>query len=237
MESKETPLFLSPPHKCNYLPEKESTLLFVDPYKQLTSEQYDDLVLQGFRRSGKYAYRPLCGGCTACKSLRIDVSKFKPTRNQKRAWKKNQDLTFEVVTPHYDEEYVALYEKYLSVRHTGGGMDEQDPNRYLDFLNSYWSNTNFYEFRLNHQLVCVAATDILRDGLSAVYTFYDPEQVKRSIGTYSILFQIQEAQRLNLKYLYLGYWVANCAKMEYKTNFSPYEIFNESEWQPSEEGT
>lgn len=128
------------------------------------------------------------------------------------------------------DEHYALYKKYMKSRHAGGGMDDTTPKKYKGFLSCEWMTTRYVEFRLGKKLVGVAVTDYLPDGLSALYTFFDPEYKSRSLGTFAILWQIQVAQALNLQWLYLGYWIEECEKMSYKTRFHPYEILIDGRW-------
>jgi leucyl-tRNA---protein transferase len=226
-----TELFTSPPHPCSYLPDRTTVLLFVDPYSSITHEHYDILIKQGFRRSGRYIYRPVCRKCQACKSIRVDVARFAPNRSQRRTWHKNADITITEVKPAYNDEYVSLYHRYLLDRHKGGGMDTQDPKRYLDFLISEWSNTAVFEFRVKGKLIGVTTADVLEDGLSAVYTFFDPEQSARGLGTFAILWLLQLAKQRELPWVYLGYWIEESRKMRYKSAFGPHEVFVLGTWQ------
>ncbi len=218
------------PQKCSYLPNCLSILTFIDPYfsANITS-QYDELSQYGFRRSGEYIYRPNCQSCDACISVRIPVQYFTPCRSQKRVWKKNQDLTISVVAPMFEEEHFELYCRYIQARHQEN--DEHTPESYLRFLTSYWSRTVFYEFRLEEKLLAVAVVDHVKNGLSAVYTFFDPDYSERGLGTFAILWEIEECKRLNRNWLYLGYWVKNCHKMNYKTNYKPLEFYYQGKWQ------
>lgn len=226
-----TELYTSPPHPCSYLENRTTVLLFVDPYSPITNEHYDILIKQGFRRSGRYVYRPVCRQCQACKSIRVDINAFKPNRSQRRTKKHNADLVVTQHVPAFSEEYADLYHRYLHSRHKGGGMDAQDPKRYLDFLTSEWSQTWVYEFRLHGKLIAVSTVDKLDDGLSAVYTFFDPEYSDRGLGSFAILWLFDEAKRLGLGWVYLGYWIAESHKMRYKSRYVPHEIYVLGKWQ------
>ena len=222
-------LFLTTEHRCSYLLERLARNLVADP-GAVDNPVYTQLAALGFRRSGNHVYRPHCVDCQACLSLRISVPEFRPNRSQQRTWKKNQDLAVCPIKPRFKLDHYRLFERYLKSRHPGGGMDDTDPESYLAFINSTWSDTLLYEFRLAGRLMAVAVIDRLDDGLSAVYTFFDPCARDRSLGTYAILWQLSEAQRQGLKWVYLGYWVRECAKMAYKANFRPYEVFLAGRW-------
>jgi len=221
-------LCTTPPHKCGYLSNKLATTLFIEPETPKTASLYDNLSQQGFRRSGGDIYRPDCYGCNACIPVRIPVQKFVPRRSQRRVWQKNYDLTVSAVPASFKSEHFNLYRRYLSSRH----LDNPNPNTYTQFLICSWARTKFYEFRLNKKLVAVAVIDHLKHGLSAMYTFFDPDYPARSLGVYAILWQIEETKRLNLDWLYLGYWIKDCKKMNYKTEYQPLEYYYREKWQP-----
>lgn len=230
LQQRQLNLFVTPPHECSYLPDQLAITLFVDPYIQKDTRLYTSLSAQGFRRSGDHLYRPHCEGCQECLSVRIPVYEFEARRNQKRVWQRNQDLTIKAVAPIYRPEHFRLYYNYISQRHRGGGMDDATPETYLQFLTSHWSETVFYEFRLEKQLLGIAVVDILSTGLSAIYTFFDPQFAERSLGTFAVLWEIEETKRLGLEWLYLGYWIENCRKMNYKMNFQPLEYYTNHQW-------
>jgi arginyl-tRNA--protein-N-Asp/Glu arginylyltransferase len=223
-------LFLSAPHDCGYLPGRVAASIFPDPQLPLDTALYSALIGQGFRRSGDFAYRPHCPDCNACVPVRIPVRQFRPARAQRRAWKRNADVRLTARPAEFDPEHFRLYRRYLARRHHGGGMDDPTPETYLGFLTAPRIDTQFLELREAGQLLAVAITDRLRDGLSAVYTFFDPEAEARSPGVLGVLVQIHEAQRLGLDYLYLGYWIADCSKMSYKTRFRPLQGFIDGRW-------
>ena len=231
-------LYLSAEHDCSYLPDRQANSLFVDPERKMTAGLYSELVQQGFRRSGDYVYTPYCKKCHDCIPIRLNVRKFALSRSQKRCKNKNKQVTVEAKKPVYDKNQYQIYARYVTARHPGGGMDEPDDDKYLDFLTSKWSHTIFFEFQENGQLIGVAATDIVKDGLSAVYTFFDPsaEYQKRSLGVFSILWQVEEARRRGLKWLYLGYWIKDCNKMNYKDNYQPLEYYYNHLWHDSPPG-
>ena len=229
--SRSVRLYASPPHACAYIDEREAITQFIDPSQGMNSRLYSQLVEVGFRRSGEFVYRPRCSACQACRPARIPTGSFRPSRAQRRNWRRNQDLDVRSIPADFQDEHFALYRRYISARHAGGDMDVTNPERYREFLLSSWGDTWCYEFRLNTRLMAVAVIDRLTHGLSAVYTFFDPEYADRGLGTFAILWEISEAQRGGLPWLYLGYWIEECAKMSYKNHFHPLEIYREGLWQ------
>ncbi len=229
-------LLLSPEHDCGYLPGQQSTTLFVDPMHPMDTFTYEELLQRGFRRSGHNVYRPFCASCSACLSARVPVKRFQETRSLRRVWKRNRDLTVMERLPIFRIEHFNLYKRYIGSRHAGGPMDNPDYNDFLDFLTSPWSETRFYEFRRNDELVMVAVVDHQPHSLSAVYTFFEPDEHASSLGTMAILWQIAACRTLGLPMLYLGYWIPNCQKMAYKARFRPLEIYENKGWTPLEPG-
>ncbi|MGI1677832.1 MAG: arginyltransferase [Cellvibrionaceae bacterium] len=223
-------LFATHPHECSYLPEKEATTVFIDPEEVIDKELYQQLSAMGFRRSGSHVYRPNCENCNACIPVRIPVSLFLPNRRQKRCMKANADLVIAYVEGGDSEEYYLLYERYISARHKDGDMYPPSREQFSGFLTKEWGITRFVEMRLDEKLIGVMVCDKLDDGLSAVYTYFDPDYPKRSLGVFGILSQIQLAQELNLKYLYLGYWIKESQKMAYKSEYRPLELLVEKRW-------
>lgn len=197
----------------------------------MNTATYSSLAEVGFRRSGSHVYTPHCPHCHACVPARLPVEHFQPNRNQRRTQNRAKDFSIEITQPEFRDEAFALYLKYISSRHSGGGMDDTSPERYLEFLCSDWSQTEFVEFRHQDQLVAIAAQDVLTRGLSSVYTFFDPEFSIISLGRYALLWQISEAQRRKLPYLFLGYWINECQKMIYKQEYRPIELFINGQWQ------
>lgn len=224
--------FATPEHPCSYLDDRQAVTVFADPDYPKDSNLYSVLSRHGFRRSGEHIYRPHCTHCNACTPLRVLARQFTPNRNQRRAWKKNKDLSVTAVQPAFASEHFELYRRYLASRHPDGGMDNQGPNQYLDFLTSIWSDTTFFEFRKDGKLLAVAVCDRIDDGLSAVYSFYDPDYPKRSLGTYLILWLVEHARNLGLHAVYLGYWIAESRKMAYKSQFHPAEQLDDGVWKP-----
>lgn len=221
--------FRSLPQDCGYLPRREAVNAVMDPEIEPDPVLYSRLVGLGFRRSGARIYRPSCPGCNACKALRVPASAFQADRSQRRAWRQHRHWTVEEKPPEFREEHYLLYRRYLETRHPEGGMDDPDPEDYLSFLVCEGIDTRFVEFRENGRCVAVAVTDVLVDGLSAVYTFYDPD-IGGCPGVYAILWQIEMARRLKLDWLYLGYWIEECRKMNYKVRYRPYELFIDGVW-------
>ena len=219
-------------HPCLYLPDRTARTVVVDPAFPVTNRTYSDLIRRGMRRSGSYIYAPACPACNACQSLRIPVAVFRWRRRHRRCWQRNADLRATVTTPRLTDEQFSLYRHYVGARHPGGGMDKHDRDECLDFLVAPWSQTRFVELRLDGVLTCVAVMDLVEDGLSAVYTFFDPDFPRRGLGSYAILWQIDAARRYGLDYVYLGYWIAESAKMRYKADFTPCEVYRDRVWDP-----
>jgi arginine-tRNA-protein transferase len=191
---------------------------------------YTLLSEHGFRRSGGHIYRPKCPSCEACVPIRVPVAEFRPRRVHRRNLRTNADVTLHPRTATFDPDHFALYERYIAARHTGGGMENPDPDTYLDFLTANWATTTFYEFRREQQLLAVAVVDELDDGLSAVYTFFDPAESRRSLGRFAVLQEIELARARGLQWLYLGYWIGECRKMAYKTEFLPHQYYLRGAW-------
>lgn len=225
--------FASTPYPCNYLPQRMAVSVYADPQVPPDTTLYSFLVDRGFRRSGALLYRPHCPGCDACIPIRIPVAQFRPNRSQRRAVSRNRDLQVRCTPPTFKPEHFALYRRYLALRHPGGGMDDPRPEDYMNFLSCAGLDTGFYEFRERDRLLAVSVVDHLTTGLSAVYTFYEPMAEMRSVGTYTILWQIAEAQRRRLTWLYLGYWISECRKMSYKSRFQPFEMYRNGRWIPA----
>lgn len=232
IEPSTIPIYATGEHECAYLPDRLARTLFVDPRQPLDSRIYSSLAEQGFRRSGDYIYRPGCHACNACKSLRIPVGQFQLSRRHRRCLSVNARIQVQAVPAEFQAEHFSLYQHYLANRHVGSQMSNPTPQQYLEFLATSWGISRFYEFREDDQLLAVSVVDELHNGLSVIYTFYDSTLGKRSLGTLSIIWLIQETRRLKLDYLYLGYWIAESRKMRYKADFKPHEIFDGQTWQP-----
>lgn len=223
-------LYVSTPYPCGYLDGRQAQSLIAAPHHLIGSRVYSELIQNGFRRSGKFAYRPHCESCNACVPVRVPVELFQATRSQRRAWKQHENLSAEVLDLHYSEEHFHLYRAYQSARHPGGGMDADDAEQYRGFLAQSNVETALVEFREQDQLRMVSVVDRVRDGLSAVYTFYDPTP-GASYGTYGVLWLTEYCRQLKLPHLYLGYWIAESRKMAYKRGFQPLEALVEGAWQ------
>lgn len=222
--------YATQPHACSYLPDEQATTLFLDPSQPMDVKVYAELSDLGFRRSGDHLYRPHCQRCNACIPARIPTAGLQLNRQQKRILKRNADLSITGVRPAFTEEYYQLYSNYIEQRHFDGDMYPPSREQFQMFLVRDLPFSRFYEFRLGSRLLAVAVTDVLPNGLSAVYTFYDPSEERRSLGRYAILWQVQEAERLNLNAVYLGYWIKNCRKMNYKTEYRPIELLINQRW-------
>ncbi len=223
-------LFATQPHPCSYLDDQEATTLFVDPDARVDSSLYTQLSQLGFRRSGNHLYRPQCARCQACISCRIPVQLFKPNRSQRRCWLRNQDLQLRTVDAINTREHYELYATYINHRHQDGDMFPPSVSQYEAFLTREWGVTQYLEIRQAQRLLGVAVCDQLGDGLSAVYTFYHPDEERRSLGVYAILAQVQLALSQDLPYLYLGYWIKECDKMRYKIQYRPLELLINRRW-------
>lgn len=234
MSSRHLQLYITAESPCGYFADRMSSNLVPDPQIPLNMPIYNQLIQHGFRRSGAHLYRPHCKGCRACIACRIQVSEFIPSRSQQRCLKKNDDLQLTVVDATFSDEYFALYRRYLDSRHLDGSMANPAEEDFRQFLYCQWCDTRFLELRLQGELVAVAVTDILNDGVSAVYSFFNPEMEKRSLGTCCILKQIEHVKTLGLDHVYLGYWIENHNKMHYKTNFKPQQLYLDEHWQTQE---
>lgn len=223
-------LFATQPHPCSYIDGEQATTVFVDPEAKIDVTLYSQLSLLGFRRSGGHLYRPQCSNCQACMSCRIPVDLFRPNRSQRRCWEKNQDIQVSTAARIDTLEHYNLYSRYIESRHQDGDMYPPSEEQYKAFLTSEWGSTRYLEFRLDGELIGVSVCDHLEDGLSAVYTFYNAELSERSLGKFAILAQIYRAQAMGLSYVYLGYWIKQCEKMNYKTDYRPLELLVNRRW-------
>ena len=225
-------LYLTAPYPCTYLPGRSARSQVAAPGFLISAPIYSRLVQRGFRRSGTFTYRPRCDACRACIPVRVDVSGFRANRSQRRCWKRHQPLNVTLHNLNDSDEYFSLYQRYQKVRHPDGGMENDSREQYRNFLLSSNVDSMLVEFRDNGLLRMVSVVDILEDGLSSVYTFYDPDVAQTSFGTFNVLWQIELCRKLELDYLYLGYWIAASKKMTYKTNFRPVQGLIHGDWQP-----
>jgi len=220
-------------HSCSYLADEIACMHVVDPNFNISPSHYGRLLENGFRRSGDMVYRPGCGACNACIPARIRVDRFQPDRSQRRTLKINRDLVIKSRNAELNASHLALYRAYLADRHADGEMTADTIEDMRRFLISDWCETILIEGWLGERLVMVAVTDVVDNALSALYTFFDPELPKRSLGTLGILEQIEACKSLGFRYLYLGYWIENCRKMQYKSRFQALEIRRpEGQWEP-----
>lgn len=231
-------LFQTGGHACGYWPDRAARDLVLDPRDPRLEALYPQALGWGFRRSGDLVYRPSCTQCRACVAVRIPVAAFAPDRSQRRCLARNARVEARIVPARRTPEHFALYQRYLEARHRGGGMDGHGPAEFDQFLLGTWPETRFVELReppsggTPGQLLAVAVTDRVADALSAVYTFFDPDQPARGLGTLAILQQIAWARRDGLAHLYLGYWIDGHDKMDYKRRFHPLEAFDGRRWRP-----
>ncbi|MRX26701.1 arginyltransferase [Kangiella sp. HZ709] len=225
-------LYAGPEHACGYLEEQNSVSVFADPTIEFDNTIYSALSRLGFRRSGNHVYRPQCPSCNACWAYRVLVSQLKLSKSHRRILKANLELKIKLAPPEATAEDYELYEKYISFRHQDGDMFPPSFEQYDDFLFSKWCDMILLKaYDPSGKTQAIMALDILDDGLSAVYSFFNPESHYKSLGTYLILQSIMLCQRQQLPYCYLGYYVENCNKMSYKRNFKPAEAFINNRWE------
>lgn len=225
-------LILSPTHPCGYLPDVLANTLHVHPASPMDMGRFEYLLATGFRRSGNLVYRPWCSGCADCVPVRVRTADFQTTPSLRRVIRRNRDLVIRTRRPVFSAEHFQLYRKYLDSRHGDGPMAEPEPMDFQEFLHSDWCAVRFIDFRLHNRLIQTAVVDLLGRSLSAVYTFFDPDQAARSLGTLAILWEIEMARQMELDWVYLGYWIAASPKMRYKSRFQPLEAYINRRWIP-----
>jgi arginine-tRNA-protein transferase len=224
------PLFLTDQHPCSYLDKRNSQSAFVHPSISLNTKIYSQLIEQGFRRSGNEVYTPHCPTCSECIPTRLEVEQFIPNKNQKRCLKKNQQTSIIVKPAHFEQTHFELYLRYQSHKHEESDMVNSSKEDYINFLASSWCNTLFVEFSINKELAAIAVVDILDNALSAVYTFFEPQFSQYSLGNYAVLWQIEHAKKMQMDFVYMGFWIKDCRKMSYKTQYQPIQGFMDNEW-------
>lgn len=223
--------YITPPHDCSYLSEKSARMVFLDPAHKIDVVTLSELSRLGFRRSGDFVYRPECHLCRQCLSSRVPVAEFGMNSTQKKAWKRNQDLHIQITQPQdASDVHYALYERYINERHADGDMFPPSRDQFEKFLIHSCTHSFFLEMWQEDRLIGVSTCDYLDDGISAVYTFFDPDESRRSLGTFAVLKQIEQAQHLGLQYVYLGYWVPHSNKMNYKSQYVPLELLLDGQW-------
>lgn len=215
---------------CNYLQEQKEQLLVICDERCHYDWVYEQLMAKGFRRSGNEIYRPHCPSCISCESIRLSGKCFIPSRSQKRVQKRNDKMFTTTLSTNTDSQCYPLYQKYINLRHSEGTMFPASVEQYEGFLFCDWLQTQFLHLWHGEKLIGVAVTDVLPNSMSAIYTFFDPDYEKYSLGTYFIIKQLELCVSLHKDYLYLGYQIDECQKMNYKTKYRPYQRLIRSQW-------
>ncbi|MCU0882954.1 MAG: arginyltransferase [Hyphomonadaceae bacterium] len=225
--------YLTAPQPCPYLPGRRERKVFTALDGADAVELNDNLTHAGFRRSQNIAYRPACDMCASCVSVRVPVNRFETNRRWRRVNKRNGDVVASLVPAHATYEHFDLLKRYLGSRHAGGGMAEMSAFDYAAMVEETTVRTHLVEYRLDGtdgQLIGCALVDVLEDGLSLVYSFYEPDMEERSLGSFIVLDHIRQAREARLAHIYLGYWIAGSAKMAYKVQFQPLEALGPTGW-------
>lgn len=223
--------YLTLPYPCSYLPDRQARSQVATPSLLINTPLYSELVQHGFRRSSNHIYRPHCDNCSACVQLRVLAKQFSANRSQRRARAQHKQLDATLHSLQDKPEYYALYQRYQRIRHPKGGMDSDDYDTYKTFLLQSHLDTLLVEFRDKGVLRMISVIDLLSDGLSSVYTFYDPDVPRARFGVYNVLWQIELCRKLELNYVYLGYWIKDSRKMSYKTQYQPAQGLLDGHWQ------
>jgi arginine-tRNA-protein transferase len=222
--------YLTAPYPCSYLQDQLARSQVATPSFLITTQVYSELVRRGFRRSGTFTYRPRCDDCRACVPVRVEVVAFAASRSQRRAVRRHRNMEVSLHALKDSAEHFGLYQRYQLARHRDDGMESDSPEQYRNFLLQSHVDSTLVEFREQGILRMISLIDILDDGLSSVYTFYDPDVAQASFGTYNVMWQIELCRKLELEYLYLGYWISASGKMAYKANFRPLQGLVDGEW-------
>lgn len=234
---KQLRFFLTPPAPCPYLPGRRERKVFTSLESPNALALHDALTQAGFRRSQNIAYRPACEGCDACVSARVRVGEFAFNRRWRKVLTRNTDLAASLHPAEATEEQFWLLRRYLSSRHPDGGMAEMSLLDYAAMVAETSVRTHIVEYRYRAgpdagELAACALVDVLSDGFSLVYSFFDPRDSRRSLGAFTILDHIRQARRAGFEHVYLGYWVEGSEKMGYKAAFQPLDVLVRGEWKP-----
>ena len=231
-QSTQLEFYITPDHDCPYLKDKQSKTVFLNPEVEPQVNIYQWLINKGFRRSGDHIYRPHCDDCRACLSIRLSPETFKPSKQQRRCLKNGKRFTTRTQPATFDSEHYKLFEKYINTRHTDGDMYPTSEKQYKDFVLTNWANSQFLDFTdpLTSKLIGCCVFDELETGLSAVYTFFDPDYSKFSLGRLAVLKLLELCKFLKHDYVYLGYWIKDCQKMSYKGEYRPLECYIDDRW-------
>lgn len=224
------PLFLTEKHPCSYLDDEEAQPAVVHPLFDMTTGVYSELIKQGFRRSGDEVYSPHCPNCSACIPVRLKATDFTPSRSQRRCLQKNSNTQAVIKPAEFDQGHYDMYLRYQAARHREGLMFDSSSDEYIHFLKSSWCDTQFVEFLIDGELAAIAVVDQLENALSAVYTFFEPKFSDYSPGVHAVLWQIGQAKQLQKEFLYLGFWIKQCKKMSYKSEYQPLQTFRNKQW-------